>query len=86
MRRSLTFLVLSTILSISAVAGTSVTAPTAPAILETVPNRCQSLSHSSLSALPAACCKVCHQGKACGNTCIAREKICHIGKGCACDE
>jgi hypothetical protein len=31
------------------------------------------------------CCKVCSVGKACGNTCIAREKTCHVGQGCACD-
>ena len=47
---------------------------------------------SSLKALglasPAAsgyCCKVCSVGKACGNTCISREKTCHVGQGCACD-
>jgi hypothetical protein len=36
---------------------------------------------------PAAngCCKICHIGKACGNTCIAAEKVCHVGPGCACD-
>jgi hypothetical protein len=33
----------------------------------------------------AACCKVCHKGKACGDSCIARDKTCHKGKGCACD-
>jgi hypothetical protein len=31
------------------------------------------------------CCKVCHKGKACGDSCIARDKTCHKGKGCACD-
>jgi hypothetical protein len=31
------------------------------------------------------CCKICTQGKACGNTCISRDKICHVGPGCACD-
>jgi len=43
---------------------------------------------SSLSRVNAAaqeCCKVCTAGKACGNTCIAREKTCHVGPGCACD-
>jgi hypothetical protein len=40
----------------------------------------------SMSA-PAAqsCCKICSRGKACGNTCIARDKVCHVGPGCACD-
>lgn len=32
-----------------------------------------------------ACCKVCNKGKACGDSCIAREKECHKGKGCACN-
>jgi hypothetical protein len=41
----------------------------------------------SVHATPAAltCCKVCSVGKACGNTCISRDKICHVGQGCACD-
>ncbi len=33
----------------------------------------------------AACCKVCKKGKACGDSCIARDKECHKGEGCACD-
>ncbi|MER5171045.1 hypothetical protein [Thioclava sp. GXIMD2076] len=33
----------------------------------------------------AACCKTCHAGKACGNSCISRSKQCHKGAGCACD-
>jgi hypothetical protein len=33
----------------------------------------------------AGCCKVCKKGKACGDSCIARDKECHKGKGCACD-
>jgi len=36
--------------------------------------------HNALS-----CCKVCSVGKACGNTCISRDKTCHVGPGCACD-
>jgi hypothetical protein len=31
------------------------------------------------------CCKICRQGKACGDTCISRDKVCHVGPGCACD-
>ena len=34
---------------------------------------------------PTECCKVCHKGKACGDSCIAREKNCTKGPGCACD-
>jgi hypothetical protein len=33
----------------------------------------------------AGCCKVCRAGKACGDSCISRDKTCHKGKGCACD-
>jgi len=47
------------------------------------------LAQSGEPALPAPlaseCCKVCRKGKACGNTCIAREKDCHQPPGCACD-
>jgi len=32
-----------------------------------------------------ACCKVCKKGKACGDTCISRDKQCHTPPGCACD-
>src|ERR1700716_2379268 len=32
----------------------------------------------------AACCKICSVGKACGNTCISRNKTCYVGQGCAC--
>jgi hypothetical protein len=31
------------------------------------------------------CCKICHQGKACGDTCISRQDTCRVGQGCACD-
>ena len=33
----------------------------------------------------AACCKICSNGKACGNSCISRKKTCHKPPGCACD-
>ena len=36
-------------------------------------------------ATPAACCKVCTKGKACGNSCIAQDKNCQQPPGCACD-
>jgi hypothetical protein len=41
-------------------------------------------SRHSIRAL-LACCKVCSVGKACGDTCISRDKTCHVGPGCACD-
>lgn len=37
------------------------------------------------AAYAQACCKVCKKGKACGDSCIARDKTCHKGKGCACN-
>jgi hypothetical protein len=36
-------------------------------------------------AISAQCCKICHKGKACGDTCISRQDTCHVGPGCACD-
>lgn len=32
------------------------------------------------------CCKVCSVGKACGDSCISRDKVCHKPSGCACDQ
>jgi hypothetical protein len=40
---------------------------------------------SRVSAAAQQCCKICSTGKACGDTCIARDKACHVGAGCACD-
>ena len=31
------------------------------------------------------CCMVCKAGKACGDSCISRDKNCKKGKGCACN-
>jgi len=33
----------------------------------------------------AECCKVCSEGKACGDSCIAKHLTCNKGGGCACD-
>lgn len=43
------------------------------------------LEQPPAAAVPQACCKICTVGKACGNTCISRDKQCHVGPGCACD-
>ncbi|MCY0989318.1 hypothetical protein OV203_19420 [Nannocystis sp. ILAH1] len=44
-------------------------------------------SEPTPDASPASsCCRMCHKGKACGNTCIARDKVCQTPPGCACDE
>lgn len=37
------------------------------------------------SETPMACCKTCTTGKACGDSCIAKNKDCHQPAGCACD-
>jgi hypothetical protein len=42
-------------------------------------------SSPAFAAAGLACCKICKAGKACGDSCIARDKQCHVGKGCACD-
>ena len=31
------------------------------------------------------CCRICLQGKACGDSCIAAELTCQSPPGCACD-
>ena len=52
----------------------------------------QSNSSSSSKPIPLikqktsrSCCKICRKGKACGNSCIARNKTCHKSGGCACN-
>ena len=32
-----------------------------------------------------SCCKVCRTGKACGDSCISRDKTCNSPPGCACN-
>jgi hypothetical protein len=43
------------------------------------------LFHADQRVVSQQCCKVCHTGQACGNTCISRQDVCHVGRGCACD-
>jgi len=33
---------------------------------------------------PDGCCKICKEGKPCGDTCISRSDTCNSGSGCAC--
>jgi hypothetical protein len=40
---------------------------------------------STFAANAGQCCKRCSAGKACGDSCISKDKTCHKGKGCACD-
>lgn len=46
---------------------------------------CATAAPGPATAASQQCCKVCTKGKACGNTCIARDKKCHKGAGCACN-
>ena len=39
----------------------------------------------AIGAPAPACCKVCKKGKACGDSCISRDKDCDKPTGCACD-
>jgi hypothetical protein len=41
---------------------------------------------SEPSPLPTGpCCRTCRKGKACGDTCVARDRECTVEPGCACD-
>lgn len=32
------------------------------------------------------CCKVCDEGRACGDACISSSSTCNAGPGCACNK
>lgn len=45
-------------------------------------------SDSALQVAPCSageCCRICTKGKACGDSCIAKDAVCHIVGGCACN-
>ena len=46
---------------------------------------CGSTFFGSQIAAQTRCCKFCKQGKACGDSCIAKNKKCSKAKGCACN-
>lgn len=43
------------------------------------------VSKPETNAPGITCCKICRKGKACGDSCIARNKTCRVGSGCACN-
>jgi hypothetical protein len=45
----------------------------------------QTLLPESAQTVPAACCKTCRKGKACGDSYISRTMTCRKPPGCACD-
>ncbi|SLN13456.1 hypothetical protein PEL8287_00522 [Roseovarius litorisediminis] len=50
------------------------------------PTPTQRLQHlSEPHIINAACCKTCRKGKACGDSCISRNKTCRKSSGFACD-
>lgn len=56
-------------------------APVAPAVPRPAPAPVTKPAPTPVKS----CCKVCSKGKACGDSCISRDKTCHKGVGCACD-
>ena len=42
-------------------------------------------SAQAVETAPRECCKICKAGKACGDSCISRDKKCNKPPGCACD-
>ena len=36
-------------------------------------------------SVSGVCCRTCTTGKACGDSCISRDKTCQVGAGCACN-
>ena len=57
----------------------------AAALLAALPGSTGPCGAASAASGSFACCKICSAGKACGDSCIARDKVCHKGKGCACN-
>ena len=55
----------------------------AAALLTAAPSPFQPCGGAAVAQ--AGCCQRCSAGKACGDSCISRDKTCHKGKGCACD-
>ena len=43
------------------------------------------LSATGKEQVADSCCKRCSKGKACGDSCISRDRSCKKGPGCACD-
>ena len=57
----------------------------AAAVLALGPSALSPCASPAYAAETGACCKTCKKGKACGDSCISRDKECHVGRGCACD-
>ena len=51
----------------------------------TVPGLGLEPAPQTVETVSKKCCKICHKGKACGDSCIPRDRECHKPPGCACD-
>ena len=52
---------------------------------EATSTKAESASLAGNTDVARTCCKICRTGKACGNSCISRDKNCHQPPGCACN-
>lgn len=59
--------------------------PSAPPVDGRDPSQSQPKKLERIVPLAESCCKTCRSGKACGDSCIARDKTCTKPPGCACD-
>lgn len=53
--------------------------------VETVEACTAAVEISGIDGDQKKCCKVCRRGKACGDSCIAKNKRCTKSPGCACN-
>ena len=60
-------------------------APAATVTAEVALEYLRELAVSEEVQFADSCCKRCSKGKACGDSCIARDRTCRKGAGCACD-
>lgn len=70
--------------AVAACLALSATAAPAPDYVAMVRSLAQETTQSTTDVIKAACCKRCSKGKACGNSCISKDKQCHQPPGCAC--
>jgi hypothetical protein len=52
----------------------------------TAPSLALEPTTQAVDLAPRECCKICRKGKACGDSCISRDKDCNKPPGCACNE
>ena len=60
--------------------------PTATTAVTLATTRTPVVINATATPLPKVCCRVCKAGKACGDTCITKDKTCDKLPGCACNQ